>query len=78
MRKTIVGMGGIQVGGTMLLSYILFAALGFDWKVALVISMAVALSSTAIALQTIKEKGLMNTTFGTSSFSIHEKSQRAC
>lgn len=70
MRKTIVGMGGIQVGGTMLFSYILFAALGFDWKVALVISMAVALSSTAIALQTIKEKGLMNTTFGTSSFSI--------
>ncbi|XMO86225.1 monovalent cation:proton antiporter-2 (CPA2) family protein [Algibacter sp. AS12] len=70
MRKTIVGMGGIQVGGTMLLSYILFAALGFDWKVALVISMAVALSSTAIALQTIKEKGLMDTTFGTSSFSI--------
>jgi len=70
MRKTIVGMGGIQVGGTMLLAYILFAALGFNWKVALVISMAVALSSTAIAMQTIKEKGLMNTTFGTASFSI--------
>ena len=32
--------------------------------------MAVALSSTAIALQTIKEKGLMKTTFGSSSFSI--------
>ncbi|WP_299247846.1 monovalent cation:proton antiporter-2 (CPA2) family protein [uncultured Lacinutrix sp.] len=70
IRKTILGMGGLQVGGTMLLSYILFALLGFDWKVALVISMAVALSSTAIAMQTIKEKGLMNTTFGTSSFSI--------
>ncbi|MCH3882173.1 MULTISPECIES: monovalent cation:proton antiporter-2 (CPA2) family protein [Tenacibaculum] len=70
MRKTILGMGGIQVGGTVLLSYILFTTLGFDWKVALVISMAVALSSTAIAMQTIKEKGLMDTTFGTSSFSI--------
>ena len=70
MRKTIVGMGGIQVGGTMLLSYILFTILGFEWKVALVISMAVALSSTAIAMQTIKEKGLMETTFGSSSFSI--------
>ncbi|MDO7136271.1 monovalent cation:proton antiporter-2 (CPA2) family protein [Algibacter lectus] len=70
MRKTIVGMGGIQVGGTMLLSYILFTVLGFEWKVALVISMAVALSSTAIAMQTIKEKGLMETTFGSSSFSI--------
>ena len=70
MRKTIVGMGGIQVGGTMLLSYIFFTVLGFEWKVALVISMAVALSSTAIAMQTIKEKGLMETTFGSSSFSI--------
>ncbi|RKR13120.1 Kef-type potassium/proton antiporter (CPA2 family) [Maribacter vaceletii] len=70
MRKTILGMGGIQVGGTMLLSYVLFAFFGFDWKVSLVISMAVALSSTAIAMQTIKEKGLMDTTFGTSSFSI--------
>lgn len=70
MRKTILGMGGIQVGGTLILSYILFTLLGYDWKVALVISMAVALSSTAIAMQTIKEKGLMNTTFGTSSFSI--------
>ncbi|QCX38391.1 potassium transporter [Aureibaculum algae] len=70
MRKSIVGMGGIQVGGTMLLSFILFTLLGLEWKVALVISMAVALSSTAIAMQTIKEKGLMNTTFGASSFSI--------
>ncbi|MCL5129413.1 monovalent cation:proton antiporter-2 (CPA2) family protein [Algibacter sp. L4_22] len=70
MRKTILGMGGIQVGGTMLLSCILFTLLGFEWKVTLVISMAVALSSTAIAMQTIKEKGLMDTTFGTASFSI--------
>ncbi|QRM90254.1 potassium transporter [Lacinutrix sp. WUR7] len=70
MRKTILGMGGIQVGGTMLLSYILFTVLGFEWKIALVISMAVALSSTAIAMQTIKEKRLMDTTFGTSAFSI--------
>lgn len=70
MRKTILGMGGLQVGVTMVLSYGLFAFLGFSTKVSLVISMAVALSSTAIAMQTIKEKGLMETTSGTSSFSI--------
>ena len=70
MRKTILGMGGIQVGLTMLLSYFMFTSLGFEWKVALVFAMVVALSSTAIAMQTIKEKGLMDTTFGTSSFSI--------
>ncbi|KOY52649.1 monovalent cation:proton antiporter-2 (CPA2) family protein [Polaribacter dokdonensis] len=70
MRKTILGMGGLQVGATILLAYLLFLALGFDSKVALVVSMAVALSSTAIAMQTIKEKGLMGTTFGNSAFSI--------
>ena len=70
MRKTIVGMGGLQVLLTMILAYLLFLILGYTWKVSLTFSMAVALSSTAIVLQTLKEKGLMNTTFGASSFSI--------
>ncbi len=70
MRKSILGMGGIQVSLTVVITYALFTLLGYNWEVALVIGMAVALSSTAIALQTIKEKGLMDTTFGTSSFSI--------
>ncbi|WP_437368769.1 monovalent cation:proton antiporter-2 (CPA2) family protein [Maribacter litoralis] len=70
MRKSITGMGGLQVAGTMILSYLFFIFLDYDWKVALVISMAIALSSTAIAMQTIKEKGLMDTTFGNSAFSI--------
>ncbi|MGB3799615.1 MAG: cation:proton antiporter, partial [Lewinella sp.] len=70
MRKTIVGMGGAQVAGTMALTYALFYLVGYDWKVSLVFSMAVALSSTAIGLQTIREKGMMDTTYGASSFAI--------
>ncbi len=70
MRKTIVGMGGAQLVLTLLLAQIGLMALGFGWQVSLVISMAVVLSSTAIVLQTIKEKGLMNTPYGASSFSI--------
>ncbi|MEM6320909.1 MAG: monovalent cation:proton antiporter-2 (CPA2) family protein [Bacteroidota bacterium] len=70
MRKTIIGMGGLQVLATMLLATLLFLSLGYDWKVSLTISMAIALSSTAIVLQTLKEKGLMKTTFGASAFSI--------
>ena len=70
MRRTILGMGGLQVLATMGLSLAFFSLLSYDWKVSLTISMAVALSSTAIVLQTLKEKGLMNTTFGASSFSI--------
>ncbi len=70
MRKTIIGMGGMQVLLTMIVSYLLFTSIGFNWKVSLVLSMTVALSSTAISLQTLKEKGLMDTTYGASSFSI--------
>lgn len=70
MRKTIVGMGGSQVAITLLLFYLAFLTMGFSWQVSLVISMAVVLSSTAIVLQTIKEKGLMDTSFGSSAFSV--------
>ncbi|MBR9921037.1 MAG: potassium transporter [Bacteroidetes bacterium] len=70
MRKTIIGMGSLQVAGTIILSFLLFSFLGYNWPVALAVSMAVALSSTAITLQSIKEKGLMGTTYGASSFSV--------
>ncbi len=70
MRKIVLGMGMAQVFGTVLLTYSILYAFGVDWKISLTASMAIALSSTAITLQTNKEKGLMNTTYGTSSFSI--------
>ncbi|TXD84402.1 potassium transporter [Subsaximicrobium wynnwilliamsii] len=70
MRKTILGLGMSQVFGTILLTYLVCYAFGLDWNIALTIAMAVALSSTAITLQTNKEKGLMNTIYGASSFSI--------
>jgi len=70
MRKLVIGMGSIQVFGTMLLTYGILYLAGVDWKIALTSAMAVSLSSTAITLQTNKEKGLMETTYGTSSFSI--------
>lgn len=70
MRKAIAGMGGAQLGLTLAFAYLLFISLGFDSKVSLVIGMSVVLSSTAIVLQTLKEKGLMDTSFGNSSFSI--------
>ncbi len=70
MRKIVLGMGMTQVFGTMLLTFLVLYAFGVDWKISLTAAMAIALSSTAITLQTNKEKGLMNTTYGTSSFSI--------
>lgn len=70
MRKSIVGMGGGQVIVTTLLSFGLFQLVGFGWNVSIIFAMAVALSSTAIVLQTVKEKGMMETPSGAASFSI--------
>ncbi|MEM7550302.1 MAG: monovalent cation:proton antiporter-2 (CPA2) family protein [Bacteroidota bacterium] len=70
MRKTIAGMGGMQVFLSMLILYTLFYFQGYSWQASLCVSMALSLSSTAIVLQTIKEKNLMETSFGSSSFSI--------
>lgn len=70
MRKNIVGMGGLQVLLTTVLGFYFFRWLGNSWQVSLAIGMAISLSSTAIILQSIKEKGLFHTTYGESSFSI--------
>lgn len=71
MRRFIIGMGSMQVVGTTLVLFIL-SSLIFDWhwEAALAISLTFALSSTAIVLQTLKEKGLSNTSMGRSSFAI--------
>ena len=45
-------------------------ALGYDWTVSLAIGLIFALSSTAIVLQTLSEKGLMGTSGGRASFSV--------
>jgi len=71
MRKFIAGMGSIQVlGTTVVLFFGLQLVLGWNWQTALTIAMALALSSTAIVLQTLKEKGLSNTSMGRSSFAV--------
>ena len=70
MRDRLIGLGGLQVtlttvgimGGAMLL--------GYEWSTALAIGLTIALSSTAIVLQTLAEKGLMQTGGGRSAFSV--------
>ncbi len=70
MRKSIVGLGGLQV----LITAVLFAGIGLGfgllWQQALAMGMILSLSSTAIVLQTLNEKGLMKSSSGQSSFSV--------
>ncbi len=70
MRRPIFGMGGIQVVATTFVLFLLILLLGLPWHAALVIAMGLSLSSTAIALQTLKEKSLLSTKAGNSVFSI--------
>lgn len=70
LKIPIFGMGGLQI----LINTVLFAGccylLGLSWEISLLIGMGFSLSSTAMAIQILNEKKLMNTTGGSSNFSI--------
>ena len=70
MRHLIVGSGAVQVGITALLFLVIFILVGFSWQAALAVGLALAMSSTAIVLQTLREKGLERTESGKTSFAV--------
>ncbi|MEM9602320.1 MAG: monovalent cation:proton antiporter-2 (CPA2) family protein [Pseudomonadota bacterium] len=70
MRTKLLGLGGLQVVGTTALVTVCAMWFGQPWQIALAIGLILALSSTAIVVQTLNEKGLMQTPGGKSSFSV--------
>ncbi|MGB8621721.1 MAG: monovalent cation:proton antiporter-2 (CPA2) family protein [Paracoccaceae bacterium] len=70
MRHRLLGLGGLQIvltaaavmGGAMML--------GLVWQTALAVGLVLALSSTAIVLQTLTEKRLTRTPGGRASFAV--------
>jgi len=70
MRAKLLGLGGLQVIGTTAAVTAIAMLLGLSWSVALAVGLVFSLSSTAIVLQTLNEKGLMKSAGGQSSFSV--------
>ena len=70
MRHRLIGLGGLQIGLSTLAIMVVALAAGERWEAALAIGLTLALSSTAIVLQTLDEKGLMRTRGGRSVFSV--------
>jgi len=70
MRHKLLGLGGFQVGSTVLAVMLIAMLLGQPWTIALAIGMVLALSSTAIVLQTLNEKNLVKSDGGQASFSV--------
>ncbi len=70
MRSRLLGLGGLQVAVTAVLVAAGALLLGVYWSIAVAIGLIFSLSSTAIVLQTLNEKGLTKTEGGRSSFSV--------
>ena len=71
LKGAVFGLGGLQV---ILTSALIFAvavlALGLSWQASLAIGLMLSLSSTAIVLQTLAEKGWIKQPAGQNSFAV--------
>jgi monovalent cation:proton antiporter-2 (CPA2) family protein len=70
LRSAILGLGGLQVAATAAAVACAAIAMGLSWQSALAVGMTLSLSSTAIVMQTLSEKGLTGTAGGQSAFSV--------
>ncbi|MDX1920148.1 MAG: monovalent cation:proton antiporter-2 (CPA2) family protein [Candidatus Caenarcaniphilales bacterium] len=70
LRKSIIGLGGLQVLLTTLVFMLLAISLGYSWQMSLAVGMALSMSSTALVFQIIEEKNLMKTPLGENAFSV--------
>ncbi|MBA6365278.1 cation:proton antiporter, partial [Colwellia sp. BRX8-8] len=71
LRHSILGLGGLQVIATTTLIFALcFYLFSLPWQTSLAIGLMLALSSTAIVLQTLTEKGWIKQDAGQNAFSV--------
>jgi monovalent cation:proton antiporter-2 (CPA2) family protein len=70
MRGAIFGLGGGQVLGTAAAAGAVCVALGQPWQVAVAVGFILAMSSTAIVLQMLDDKGLRQGPVGQAAFGV--------
>lgn len=70
MRRSIFGLGGLQVLFTTLVVAATALVFNFQFNQAIAIGLILALSSTAIVIQTLTEKGLLKNIAGRSAFAV--------
>lgn len=70
MRKTIFGLGGAQVLASAIAIGAAAMLFGLAWPTALAVGLVLAMSSTAIVLQTLDEKGLRQGPVGRAAFGV--------
>jgi monovalent cation:proton antiporter-2 (CPA2) family protein len=70
LRKSLLGLGGIQVLGTIAAIMALGAFTTYTWQTFLIIGIGFAMSSTAIGITSLKERQLLKSEGGQASFAV--------
>lgn len=70
MRKSVIGAGGTQVLVSALVLFAMMLAAQYNWRIALFTGLALALSSTAMVLQVLKEQGELEHRHGRLAFAV--------
>lgn len=70
MRRPIFGWGSVQLLGCAAVLTFVGIAMGHPWRLAVVVSLGLAMSSTAVALAVLAERNLGRTTAGESILSV--------
>jgi len=70
LRRSVFGLGTLQVVGSMLALGALALVLGLSWQAALVVGFGLAMSSTAFVLQVLAERRELTARYGRAAFAI--------
>jgi len=70
LRRSVFGLGGAQVGVTGVVLSLAGLASGLTWEAAVVAGAGLALSSTALVMASLSEKGQLGTTHGRDTFAV--------
>lgn len=70
MRRHVFGLGGVQVLVTGAVLAAAAVAFGLDWRAATIAGLGLALSSTALVLQSLSERGQLASRHGREAFAV--------
>lgn len=70
MRRHVFGLGAAQVVATGAVLSAAAIALGFDWRASTIAGLGLALSSTALVLQSLSERGQLASRHGREAFAV--------
>ncbi|RIL00041.1 MAG: potassium transporter KefB, partial [Proteobacteria bacterium] len=70
MKRFVIGAGALQAAGTMLVTFVLMALLSLPYHEAVLIACLVTLSSTAVVLKLLQERGELERPYGRATLGI--------